>query len=171
MSMAAGEYVSVSRRPTPKRPTWHANARNSPSSRRSNWPNSPQIYIERGVEPELALQVADQMTAKDALARHARDELGISAHAVARPIQAALTSAITFAAGAAVPLIVALVAPTGSLTWTVSLVCLVGLAALGALGARAGGADVVKPTIRVVFWGAVAMATTAAIGALVGRAV
>lgn len=109
--------------------------------------------------------------AKDAFATHARDELGLSDHIVARPIQAALTSAITFAIGAALPLLIAVLAPAGSMAWIVSLAGLFGLAALGAIGARAGGAGLLKPTLRVTFWGAVAMASTAAIGAVVGRAV
>ena len=92
-------------------------------------------------------------------------------YVIARPVQAALTSAVTFAVGAMLPLVVALLAPAGSIVWTVSVACLIGLAALGALGARAGGADILNPTLRVVFWGAVAMASTAAIGTLVGRAV
>ena len=130
-----------------------------------------QIYIERGVEPGLARNVAQQMMAKDALAAHARDELGLSSHVVARPVQAAFTSAATFAGGAAFPLLVTLLAPVSGLTWTISIACLIGLAALGATGAQAGGSNVVRPTLRVAFWGAVAMATTAVIGTLIGRAV
>ena len=130
-----------------------------------------QIYVGRGVAPDLARKVAEQMTEKDALAAHARDELGLSSHIIARPVQAALTSAATFAVGAAFPLLVAMLAPAGGLTWTVSIACLVGLAALGAIGAHTGGSGITRPTLRVAFWGAVAMAATAAIGALVGRAV
>lgn len=109
--------------------------------------------------------------AKDAFEAHARDELGLTSHVMARPIQAAFTSAVTFASGAALPLIVALLAPTGAAAWTVSVACLIGLAILGAIGARAGGASIWKPAARVVFWGAVAMASTAVIGSLIGRAV
>jgi len=130
-----------------------------------------KIYEERGVEPALARQVAQQMMAKDAFAAHARDELGIASHTVARPIQAALTSAVTFAAGAAFPLLVTMLAPADRIIWSVSIACLLGLASLGATGARAGGADVLKPTLRVVFWGAIAMLFTAAIGSMVGHAV
>jgi VIT1/CCC1 family predicted Fe2+/Mn2+ transporter len=130
-----------------------------------------KIYESRGVEAQLAREVAKQMMAKDAFAAHARDELGIAPHTIARPVQAALTSAATFSVGAAFPLVVTLLSPAGSITWTVSLACLLGLAALGAIGARAGGAAVIKPTLRVVFWGAAAMSATAAIGALVGHAV
>lgn len=110
------------------------------------------------------------MMAKDAFAAHVRDELGLSAHATAQPVQAALTSAATFAVGAAFPLAVSMLAPARTTAWTVSIACLVGLAALGAIGARAGGAQLLKPTLRVVFWGAIAMLSTAAIGAMVGRA-
>ncbi len=119
----------------------------------------------------MARQVAEQMTAKDAFAAHARDELGLAAHIVARPVQAALTSAAMFAVGAAVPLAIAFLSPAGRTALTVSAGSLVCLALLGAAGARAGGAGILKPTIRVTFWGAFAMAATAAIGALVGHAV
>ena len=119
----------------------------------------------------MARQVAEQMMAKDAISAHARDELGLSGHVVARPIQAALTSAATFAAGAALPLIIAILVPASSIALAVSGGSLVCLAALGAIGARVGGAGIMKPTVRIIFWGAVAMGTTAAIGALVGRAV
>ncbi len=111
------------------------------------------------------------MTAKDAFAAHMRDELGLAAHVVAQPVQAALTSAATFIVGASFPLIISMLAPAGTITWAVSIAGLIGLAALGAIGARAGGADIVKPTLRVVFWGALAMIATALIGSLVGRAV
>jgi vacuolar iron transporter family protein len=130
-----------------------------------------QIYVGRGVEPDLARTVAQQMMASDAFAAHARDELGLAPHVIARPVQAALTSAATFAVGAGFPLLIAVLAPPRGLKWTVSLACLVGLAALGAFGARAGGSSIVKGAARVTFWGAVAMAATASIGALIGRAV
>jgi VIT1/CCC1 family predicted Fe2+/Mn2+ transporter len=129
------------------------------------------IYEQRGVSPELARQVAEQMMAKDAFEAHARDELGLASHVMARPVQAALTSAVTFAAGAALPLIVALLSPAETTVLAVSIACLIGLAVLGAVGARTGGASLWRPTVRVVFWGAVAMASTAAIGSLIGRAV
>jgi len=127
--------------------------------------------VKRGVERDLALKVADQLMAKDALGAHARDELGISEATTARPIQAALTSAVTFAIGAAMPLLMVLVSPTSLFVPVVSIASLLFLALLGAIGARAGGADVVRATVRVTSWGALAMALTAGIGALVGTAV
>jgi VIT1/CCC1 family predicted Fe2+/Mn2+ transporter len=171
MSMAAGEYVSVSSQADTEKADMARERRELAEEPESELRELAKIYEERGVEPKLAHQVAQQMMAKDAFAAHTRDELGISAHTIARPVQAALTSAATFSAGAAFPLIVALLAPAGRITWTVSGTCLVGLAALGAIGARAGGASILKPTLRVVFWGAVAMLATAAIGSLVGHAV
>jgi VIT1/CCC1 family predicted Fe2+/Mn2+ transporter len=117
-----------------------------------------------------ARQVAEALTAKDAFATHARDELGLSAHVVARPIQAALTSAVTFAFGAAIPLLIAIASPMARIPWVVSAGSLVALAVLGAAGAQTGGANVVKPMLRVTFWGAIAMGTTATIGRLVGHA-
>jgi VIT1/CCC1 family predicted Fe2+/Mn2+ transporter len=130
-----------------------------------------QIYVERGVTPELAVQVAEQLMAKDALGAHARDELGISEVTAARPIQAALTSAGTFAVGAAMPLAMVLLMPRTALVMGVSVASLLFLALLGAIGARAGGASVMKATLRVTFWGALAMALTAGIGALFGTVV
>ena len=171
MSMAAGEYVSVSSQADTEEADLGRERKELADQPQAELDELANIYVQRGVEPALARQVAEQMTAKDAFATHARDELGLSAHVVARPVQAALTSAITFAAGAAFPLAIALLTPDGKIVWAVSISCLVGLAALGAIGARVGGADIFKPTIRVVFWGAVAMLSTAAIGALVGRAV
>jgi vacuolar iron transporter family protein len=119
----------------------------------------------------LARKVADQLMAKDALGAHARDELGISQFSAARPIQAALTSAATFAVGAAMPLLMAIISPTNKLVWIVTAASLAFLALLGAIGARAGGANVVNGMIRVCFWGALAMAATAGIGKLFGTAV
>ena len=119
----------------------------------------------------IARQVAQQLMAKDALAAHARDELGISEITTARPVQAALASAATFAVGAALPLSVVVLAPAASLIWAVGLTSLLFLAALGAAGARAGGARPLEPVLRVVFWGALAMAATAGVGALFGVAV
>lgn len=171
MSMAAGEYVSVSSQADTEEADMARERKELAEQPEAELAELANIYVDRGVEPALARQVAEQMTAKDAFAAHARDELGLSAHVVARPVQAALTSAATFAAGAALPLIVTLIAPAAQIGSTVSVSCLLGLAALGAIGARAGGADLLKPTLRVVFWGAVAMGATAAIGSLVGRAV
>ncbi len=130
-----------------------------------------QIYVKRGVEPDLAFKVADQLMAKDALGAHARDELGISAVMTARPIQAALTSAATFSVGVALPLVAALTAPSQRLIPAVALGSLVFLALLGALGAKTAGAPIWKATLRVSFWGAFAMGVTALIGAAIGRAV
>ncbi|GLI25254.1 VIT1/CCC1 family predicted Fe2+/Mn2+ transporter [Xanthobacter flavus] len=171
MSMAAGEYVSVSSQSDTENADLQKERRELAEDPESELNELTQIYVRRGVEPALARQVAEQMTAKDAFTAHARDELGLAEHVVARPIQAALTSAVTFALGAAIPLIISLVAPTALIAPIVSGGSLVCLAVLGALGARTGGADILKPTIRVTFWGAIAMAATAAIGTLVGHAV
>jgi VIT1/CCC1 family predicted Fe2+/Mn2+ transporter len=129
------------------------------------------IYVKRGVDQDLARQVAKQLMAKDALAAHARDELGISEVSTARPVQAALTSAATFAVGAAMPLLMVVVAPATILVPIVSAASLGFLGLLGAIGARAGGANLLRATARVTFWGALAMALTAGIGAIVGTAV
>ena len=171
MSMAAGEYVSVSSQADTEEADMARERHELATQPEAELAELAAIYEQRGVAPELARQVAEQMMAKDAFEAHARDELGLASHVMARPVQAALTSAVTFAAGAALPLIVALLAPAGTAAWTVSLACLIGLAILGAIGARAGGASIWKPTIRVVFWGAVAMASTALIGSVIGRAV
>jgi VIT1/CCC1 family predicted Fe2+/Mn2+ transporter len=129
------------------------------------------IYVQRGLDADLALKVADQLMAKDALGAHARDELGISEVTAARPIQAALTSAATFSIGAALPLAMVFISPADKLVYSVSAAALLFLALLGAVGAWAGGANIARATLRVSFWGAFAMALTAAIGAMVGRAV
>ena len=171
MSMAAGEYVSVSSQADTENADLQKERRELAEDPENELAELTQIYVRRGVEPALARQVAEQMTAKDAFTAHARDELGLAEHVVARPIQAALTSAVTFALGAAIPLVISLVAPSAQIAPIVSGGSLVCLAVLGALGARAGGADIWKPTIRVTFWGAIAMAATAAIGTLVGHAV
>lgn len=171
MSMAAGEYVSVSSQADTENADLARERRELADHPEDELHELTQIYVARGVEPLLARQVAEQMTAKDAFTAHSRDELGLSDHAAARPIQAALTSALTFTVGAAVPLAIALVAPADSTAVVVSAGSLVCLAGLGAIGARIGGAAIVKPTLRVTFWGAFAMAATAAIGSLVGRSV
>lgn len=169
MSMAAGEYVSVSSQAD----TEHADLDRErmelatrPGAEREEL---AQIYVKRGVDVVLARQVADQMMARDALAAHAQDELGISEITTARPIQAALTSAATFAVGAAMPLAMVMVSPASMLVATVSVASLAFLALLGAIGAKAGGADIVRATVRVTFWGAFAMALTAGIGGVVGK--
>ncbi len=171
MSMAAGEYVSVSSQSDTEQADLARERRELAEQPEAELDELTTIYVNRGVEPALARKVAEQMTAKDAFAAHARDELGLTPHVVAQPVQAALTSAATFIVGAAFPLVVSMLAPAGTIPWTVSIACLVGLAALSAIGAQAGGASILKPTIRVVFWGAIAMIATALIGSLVGRAV
>ena len=168
MSMAAGEYVSVSSQSDTEQADLareRAELASQPAFEREEL---AKIYVARGVAPDLALQVADQLMAKDALAAHARDELGISEVTKARPIQAAMTSAATFAVGAAMPLAMVMLMPRPALVVGVSVASLLFLALLGAIGARAGGADVLKATLRVTFWGALAMALTAGIGKLFG---
>ena len=171
MSMAAGEYVSVSSQSD----TEHADLARERKELGENVAfereELAQIYVKRGVDHDLARRVADQLMAKDALGAHARDELGISEISTARPVQAALTSAATFAIGAAMPLFMVLVSPADKLVPIVSVASLGFLALLGAVGAKAGGADVVRATSRVTFWGALAMALTAGIGALFGTVV
>ncbi len=171
MSMAAGEYVSVSSQADTENADLARERRELAEQPESELDELTAIYVARGVEPDLARTVAIQMTQKDAFATHARDELGLSDHVVARPVQAALTSALTFAVGASVPLALAAFTPAASIASVVSGGSLVCLAALGALGAWVGGAGILKPTLRVTFWGAFAMAATAAIGAMVGHAV
>jgi len=171
MSMAAGEYVSVSSQSDTEQADMARERRELAEQPEAELTELTQIYVARGVEPGLARQVADQMTARDAFEAHSRDELGLAGHTIARPVQAALTSAVTFAAGAAIPLLIALIMPASSISWAVSGGSLICLALLGATGARIGGADILKPTVRVTFWGAFAMAATWVIGALVGHAV
>ncbi|MCW6512933.1 VIT1/CCC1 transporter family protein [Lichenifustis flavocetrariae] len=171
MSMAAGEYVSVSSQADTERADLGRERRELETDRDAELEELAAIYVGRGVEPVLARRVAEQLMAKDALGAHARDELGISEAISANPIQAALTSAATFAAGAALPILAALVAPRAALVPSVFGASLVVLALLGAIGAKAGGADMLKPTARVAFWGAFAMGVTAVIGALIGKSV
>ena len=169
--MAAGEYVSVSSQADTEAADLAREARELVDQPAAEREELARIWVERGVELELARAVADQLMAKDAIGAHARDELGISEATTARPIQAALTSAATFAVGAAMPLLMVVVSPTNLLVTIVSVASLLFLALLGAIGARAGGADVVRATLRVTFWGAIAMALTAGIGKLVGTVV
>jgi len=168
MSMAAGEYVSVSSQSDTERADLDRERLELATQPEQEREELTQIYVLRGLDATLAGQVADQLMAKDALAAHAHDELGISDMTTARPIQAALTSAATFSVGAAMPLLMVLVAPPSMLVMTVSIASLLFLALLGAIGAKAGGADILRATLRVTFWGAFAMALTAGIGALVG---
>ena len=168
MSMAAGEYVSVSSQSDTEQADLareRAELGNQPEFERAEL---ARIYIDRGVSADLAHQVAPQLMAKDALGAHARDELGISEVTTARPIQAALTSAATFAVGAAMPLAMVLLVPRETLVMGVSVASLLFLAVHGAIGAQAGRANVMKARLRVTFWGALAMALTAGIGALFG---
>jgi VIT1/CCC1 family predicted Fe2+/Mn2+ transporter len=171
MSMAAGEYVSVSSQSDTEGADLARERKELADDPAFETAELAQVYVARGVAPALARQVAEQLMAKDALGAHARDELGISAATTARPIQAALASAASFAVGAALPIVTLLVAPTRTLVPTVFGVTLICLALLGALGAKVGGAPILKPTLRVAFWGAFAMALTAGVGALVGKAV
>jgi VIT1/CCC1 family predicted Fe2+/Mn2+ transporter len=171
MSMAAGEYVSVSSQSDTETADLAREGGELAGSAEAELDELAAIYAGRGVDPVLARQVAAQLMAKDALGAHARDELGISSSTQARPVQAALTSAATFAAGAAMPLLMVVVAPAGLLVPIVSAASLGFLALLGAIGARAGGANVWRATARVTFWGALAMALTAGIGRLFGAVV
>lgn len=171
MSMAAGEYVSVSSQSDTEQADLSRERAELAAQPQFEREELARIYIERGVDPDLAQTVADQLMAKDALGAHARDELGISEVTTARPIQAALTSAATFAVGAAMPLAMVLLTPRAFLVAGVSIASLVFLAVLGAVGARAGGANVGRATLRVTFWGALAMALTAGIGAIFGTVV
>ena len=171
MSMAAGGYVSVSSQSDTEQADLARERAELSTQPDLELEELTGIYVKRGVEPALARQVAQQMTAKDALGAHARDELGISEMTRARPIQAAFTSALTFAVGAAAPLLIAAPWPQGQLSLAVSAASLVFLAALGALGAKTGGAGMWAAAARVTFWGAFAMALTAGVGALFGAMV
>jgi VIT1/CCC1 family predicted Fe2+/Mn2+ transporter len=169
-AMAAGEYVSVSSQADTEAADLTKEQHELAEQPDAELRELTNIYVERGHDTSLARQVAEALTAKDAFAAHARDELGLSAHVVARPVQAALTSAVTFAFGAAIPLLIAMASPMARISWAVSAGSLVALAVLGAAGAQTGGAGILRPMMRVTFWGAIAMGTTAAIGRLVGHA-
>lgn len=171
MSMAAGEYVSVSSQSDTEKADLAREAHELDADPEAEKRELAGIYVARGLDSLLARQVAEQLTAKDALKAHARDELGIVDITVARPVQAAFTSALTFASGAFLPLLSAILAPDSAKVGVVSLTSLFALALLGVLGAWAGKANLVRPTVRVVLWGAAALAVTAGIGALVGAAV
>jgi VIT1/CCC1 family predicted Fe2+/Mn2+ transporter len=171
MSMAAGEYVSVSSQSDTERADLARESKELSESPEFERKELADIYVKRGVDPVLALQVAQQLMEKDALGAHARDELGISEITTARPVQAALTSAATFAVGAAMPLLMVVVSPANILVPVVSVASLAFLSLLGAIGARAGGANVLRATARVTFWGALAMALTAGIGKVFGTVV
>jgi VIT1/CCC1 family predicted Fe2+/Mn2+ transporter len=171
MSMAAGEYVSVSSQSDTENADLAREKAELASQPAAELDELAQIYVGRGVEPALAREVATQLMRKDALGAHSHDELGISATMVARPVQAALTSALTFSIGAAAPLLLVVLAPALWLMPAVGAGSLLFLGILGMVGAKAGGAGILKPTIRVMFWGALAMALTTGIGALIGKAV
>jgi VIT1/CCC1 family predicted Fe2+/Mn2+ transporter len=171
MSMAAGEYVSVSSQSDTEQADLTREKRELSENAEFELDELAEIYVKRGVDQPLARNVAQQLMAKDALGAHARDELGISEITTARPVQAALTSAVMFSVGAAMPLLMVLLSPADALVPIVSAASLGFLALLGAIGAKAGGANVPRATARVTFWGAPAMAFTAGIGKLFGAVV
>ena len=171
MSMATGEYVSVNSQSDTERADLARERKELSDNVESETEELTQIYVKRGLEQPLARQVAQQLMAKDALTAHARDELGISEITTARPVQAALTSALMFSVGAAMPLLMVVISPIGAIVPMVSAASLGFLALLGAIGARAGGANVLRAMARVTFWGALAMALTAGIGKMVGTVV
>ena len=171
MSMAAGEYVSVSSQADTEQADIERERKELSNDDKYEHEELAAIYVKRGLDASLAKQVADQLMAHDALTAHARDELGISDTLSARPVQAALASAGTFAVGAAMPLLTVLVTPKTALIPVVAGTSILFLAILGGFGAHAGGAPVTKAALRVTFWGALAMALTAAVGALFGAVV
>ena len=170
MSMAAGEYVSVSSQSDTERADLDREREELATDGANEHAELAAIYVTRGLDTELASQVATQLMAKDALGAHARDELGISDAVSARPVQAAFASAGSFTVGAFLPLLLVLLVPQSALVWTVSGGSLVFLALLGSLAARAGGSPVWNSVARVTFWGALAMALTAGVGTLFGAA-
>jgi len=171
MSMAAGEYVSVSSQSDTEQADLAREKKELRANPAAEEDELAGIYIRRGLDKELAHSVARELMAKDALAAHAQDELGILEITSARPVQAAMASALTFSVGAALPLLAVVISPVAHITATVAASSLIYLAVLGAIGAKAGGAPALKPAIRVTFWGALAMAVTAGIGTLIGKAV
>ena len=171
MSMASGEYVSVSSQSDSEKADLARERRELNENPEYELDELTEIYFKRGVDRDLARQVAQQLMAKNALSAHAHDELGISEITTARPVQAALTSAVSFSVGGAMPLLMVVVSPTGALVPIVSAASLGFLAFLGAIGARIGGANILRGTARVIFWGALAMIFTAGIGKLLGTVV
>ncbi len=171
MSMAAGEYVSVSSQGDAEKADVELEKRHLAADPEFELEELTQIYQERGLDRALAERVAVELTAHNALGTHLRDELGMTDAMAARPVQAAAASAASFAIGAALPLATVFVDRGTSLPWTVSAASLVFLAILGALGAKAGNAPILRPVVRVTFWGAMAMAVTIAIGSLLGTTV
>ena len=171
MSMAAGEYVSVSSQADTERADLARESKELAANSDQEYEELTLIYVQRGLDRSLASRVATQLMAHDALGAHARDELGISDTLAAKPVQAALASAGTFAAGAALPLLVVLMIPTAALMYGLAGSSLLFLALLGLIAARAGGAPALPSVLRVSFWGALAMGLTAAVGALFGASV
>jgi len=171
MSMAAGEYVSVSSQSDTENADLNRERQELARSPTHERDELAAIYVSRGLDESLARQVAIQLTSHDALGAHARDELGISELTTAQPVQAALASAASFAVGAALPLAATFLTPVNAIPWTVSIFSLVFLALLGGVSATAGGAPVRKAVLRITFWGALAMGATAAIGSMFGVAV
>ncbi|MCW2337206.1 VIT1/CCC1 family predicted Fe2+/Mn2+ transporter [Sphingobium sp. B2D3A] len=171
MSMAAGEYVSVSSQSDTERSDLARETQELATAPEAELQELTDIYVARGVDPATARRAAEQMMAHDALGAHARDELHITETTAARPVVAAFTSAATFTAGAALPLVLAAVLPMDRMVWGEAAGSILFLGLLGAIGARAGGAKPWRPVARVVFWGALAMALTAGIGRLVGTSV
>jgi VIT1/CCC1 family predicted Fe2+/Mn2+ transporter len=168
MSMAAGEYVSVCSQADTESADLERERKELAADPVHEHEEMRAIYVGRGLDAELAGQVATQLMAHDALGSHARDELGISEVLSARPVQAAMASAATFSVGAVLPLLIVILVPLTLLSWAVAASSLLFLALLGALAARTGGASVTKAALRVTFWGALAMALTASVGALFG---
>jgi VIT1/CCC1 family predicted Fe2+/Mn2+ transporter len=168
MSMAAGEYVSVSSQADTEAADLERERYELENNVHYERKELADIYVERGLEPELAARVAEQLMAHDAIGAHARDELGLSELHKARPLQAALASAATFAGGAILPVLLAVIVPMESLIWAVSVCSLLFLAVMGTIAAKAGGASLLRGAVRVTFWGALAMAVTAGIGHLFG---
>lgn len=168
MSMAAGEYVSVSSQSDTERSDLARESKELETNVEAEHQELAAIYVGRGLDPALAAQVSNQLMAHDALGAHARDELGISEMLQARPVQAAFASALSFSVGAVLPLVTALIAPQPVMTWVVAILSLAFLAILGGIAARVGGARISTGAVRVTFWGALAMALTAAVGSLFG---
>lgn len=171
MSMAAGEYVSVSSQSDSERADLGRERKELSEDREGELRELAGIYVKRELDKALALQVAEQLMAHDALGAHARDELGISEATAARPVQAALASAASFSVGGALPLFMALATPSGYVIEAVAVASLLFLALLGAVGAKTGGANLLRAAFRVTFWGALAMGVTAGIGAIFGTQV
>ena len=168
MSMAAGEYVSVSSQSDTESSDLARERKELETDDEAEHQELAAIYVARGLDPALATQVSNQLMAHDALGAHARDELGISEILQARPVQAAIASALSFAVGAALPLATVFIVPEATMIWLVALLSLAFLAILGGIAAKVGGARISVGAIRVTFWGALAMALTAAVGSLFG---